>query len=218
MDYALARRTMTENQLRTYDVTDHAVLSAFETVPRENFVPAEQQALAYGDHAIVVAAEGVSRTMLPPMVLARMLQAAAVKAGDAALVVAGGSGYSAAILCQMGLSVTLVEDNESMAALARTALLSSGHDVKVFIAAFDNSAIVPAPLDLIMIEGAIESEPSALLALLGEGGRLIAVKDNGPAGRVVIYRKTGSGISQRSAFNAAAPVIPSFRRTPQFVF
>ncbi len=218
MDYTLARRTMTENQLRTYDVTDHAVLSAFETVPREKFVPPEHQALSYGDHAIQMVAGGVSRTMLPPMVLARMLQSVAAKPGEAALSIAGGSGYGASILCRMGASVTLVEENDAMAALARTALSSTGHDVTVLAGSLDAPAITAAPVDLIVIEGAIETEPSALLALLADAGRLIAIKGNGAAGRVVIYRRNGTSISQRSTFNAAAPVLPAFRRAPQFVF
>ena len=87
------RLAMVNGQLRTGEVVDHEVLAAFLNVPREKFVAPGIAALAYVDrNAPALGAK--TRRLLPPLTLARMLQAAAVKAGDRALDVGAGRGMA----------------------------------------------------------------------------------------------------------------------------
>ena len=71
-DFATQRQTMVDCQIRTFDVTDQTVISRFLDVARERFVPSSLQSLVYSDAALELRAEGETRTMLAPLVLARM--------------------------------------------------------------------------------------------------------------------------------------------------
>jgi len=48
-DFAAARLNMVESQVRTQDVTDVRIHDAMRDIPRERFVPAGRQHLAYTD-------------------------------------------------------------------------------------------------------------------------------------------------------------------------
>ena len=85
-----ARTHMIESQLRPNKVTDQRVLGAFASIRRELFVPEHLRHVAYIDEDLPL---GGGRYLMEPMVAARLLQAAAVERGDAALVVGAGTGY-----------------------------------------------------------------------------------------------------------------------------
>ena len=52
VDFARARRTMVDNQLRTSGITDWRILDAMNTVPHEKFIPDTHQSFAYLDESI----------------------------------------------------------------------------------------------------------------------------------------------------------------------
>ncbi len=220
MDFLSARRTMADNQIRTYGVTNLALLAAFESVPREAFVPAEQRAIAYTDASITIATADTTRTLMPPLVVGRMLQAAEIRAQDKVLVIGGATGYVAALISTMtSQTVTLLEDGEAMTALAKTTLAAAGYDhVSVIKGALAHGHEAGAPYTLIVIEGAIETEPSGLVSQLAEGGRLLCVVGSGRAGRVTLFTKQAGGLSGHVVFDAAAPMLADFRQPAEFVF
>ena len=112
IDFALARRMMVDGQVRTSDVTDLRIIAAMLELPRERFVSAPDTDLAYLDTdvpAIGGAADKPERHLLKPMVLAKLVQAAAVKADDRVLVVGCATGYSAALLSRLARSVVALE-------------------------------------------------------------------------------------------------------------
>ena len=89
--------------------------------PRETFVAPAMASLAYLDRD-VPALGGGERLLLAPMILAKLIQAANVRAGEKALDVAGGSGYSAAILAALGAQVVALESDAGAVAAAKTLL------------------------------------------------------------------------------------------------
>ena len=87
-DFERQRLTMVESQLRPNKVTDPRLLAAMRTLPRERFVPNRLRALAYMDETVEVfpSIDGApARFLLAPMVLARLVQLAAVQPQDAVL-------------------------------------------------------------------------------------------------------------------------------------
>src|SRR6266536_1197116 len=129
IDFAEARRTMVEGQVRTYDVTDLRVLAAMLEVPREHFVPDEKQALAYadGDLSLVNAKDGrAPRYLLKPAVLARLIQEAEIAATDRVLDVGCATGYSSAVLSKLAGSIVALEEDSHLASLAREKLAGVG--------------------------------------------------------------------------------------------
>jgi len=126
VDFAQARRTMVDGQLRTFDVNDMPLLDAMDTVPRELFVLPGRQDLAYIDQDILVSDGAERRYMLSPMILGRMIQALAIEAGERVLDVACGRGYASAVFHKLGAQVTALESDEALASVARESLSAAG--------------------------------------------------------------------------------------------
>jgi protein-L-isoaspartate(D-aspartate) O-methyltransferase len=214
VDFAALRRAMVEGQVRTYDVTDAKLLAAMETVPRERFVPVARQAVAYVDQPVAVSA---NRSLLTPMVLARMIQALDIAVSDHILDVAGGTGYSAAVLAQLGGKVVAVEPDESGADMARNcAGLPDSARIAVVSAPFEKAAADHGPFDAVLVNGALELEPTALFQHLKEGGRLVVVMGAGRSGRVMRYTKSQGHVSGMAVLDASAPLLEAFRKSEQF--
>jgi protein-L-isoaspartate(D-aspartate) O-methyltransferase len=206
------RHMMVDCQLRTYDVTDRAVLAAADAVPREAFLPQELSHLAYLDQSVPL--PGTGRALMAPMVIARMIQTLELEPGEDALEYGGGSGYGAALMARMGARATLWEPDAAALALAGPALRKA--------AATDVAITAERPsdesFDAILVSGACETIPEMLFGLLRQGGRLIALDGLGRSARVKLYQKSGETVSGRPVFDAAAPALAEFRRPPAFVF
>jgi protein-L-isoaspartate(D-aspartate) O-methyltransferase len=211
-----ARRIMVDNQIRTFDVTDRDVLSAFDHVPRHRFVEAKDEPLAYSDARLSVEGSNLARPLLQPLVLARLIQALAPQAGEHALDCFGGFGYSAALLKHMGLDVVAFESDSALAgsSTARLTALAPG----VSVLPVGNIGPHFGLFDVILVNGAVEVEPTLLLDLLKDGGRLGVIVRQGKAAQARVFLRSGRAVSSRFAFDAQAPVLPGFAPAPSFVF
>lgn len=213
---AAQRLHMVNGQLRTADVNDLDLLAAFLEVPREAFVAPQQAQFAYRDGDQPSLGSDVRR-LLAPVVLARLLQAALVKPGDRALDVGGGAGYGAAILAHLGAKVTALESDPGAAAAARKCLTNSP-EIEVLEGDLADGAKGRGPFDVIVIEGAFETAPEALLDELAENGRLVGIEANSRAQSAVLIERRGGGSSRRVLFETRAATLEVFRRTPNFAF
>ena len=208
-DFALARRAMVDSQLRPEAVTDRGVLAAMGSVARERFVPQSARAMAYFDRPLRIA-EG--RSMMPPTAIGRLLSEAGPQAGEKALVVGSGTGYSAALLKAIGLEVIALESDESLAAGAREA------GVDAIVGDLTKGAAKSAPFDLILLDGAVEEVPTEIIKQLAPNGRLVgAILDRGIA-RLVIGRAAGDSLGLRSIADADVDPLPGFERPRAFTF
>jgi protein-L-isoaspartate(D-aspartate) O-methyltransferase len=217
VDFAQARRIMVDGQLRTFDVNDMPLLDAMDSVPREHFVLPGREELAYIDQDILVSDGAERRYMLSPMILGRMIQALGIKAGDRVLDVACGRGSASAVFRDLGAQVTALESDETVAAAARQSLSAAG-DVVVVAGPLEQGHAGNAPYDAILVNGAVEIRPDALLQQLAEGGRLVCVKGRGRAARATLYVRSGDAFGERALFEAAAPLLAAFVQTPGFTF
>jgi protein-L-isoaspartate(D-aspartate) O-methyltransferase len=222
MDLVDARNRMVDGQVRTSDVTDLRILGALLGLPREVFVPQDRAALAYSDVEIPVreaSADSPARRLLTPRVLAKLIQAADIRADDRALVVGCATGYGAAIVAALAAEVVALEQDKGLAAFAAKALPAAGvRNVTVVSGPLAQGWSALAPYNVIMVEGATEIAPRALCGQLADGGRLAIIEGRGPSGRAMVYRSAGSVVSGRSVFDAAAAVLPGFAEAPSFVF
>lgn len=216
MDFELARRNMVASQIRTNEVTDSLVIEAIGKVPREKFLPTARQSLAYVDEDLEVAP---GRCLIEPMVAGRLLQLADVQPTDHALVVPCGTGYIAAVLAHMAGSVVAVEEDGAIKDGAAKLLGELGADtVAVVSATVAEGCPGQAPFDVIVFDGAVSEIPDTIKQQLADGGRLVAIVQNGPIGEATLIQRTGNAFGQRVEFDASVPILPEFAAKPEFVF
>lgn len=219
LDFAAARRTMVDCQVRTFDVTDLAVIAAFDSAPREKFVPASRQALAYSDVAVPLDGQGAGRSLLPPMFVARLLQELDLRPGESVLDAGCATGYTTFLLAHLGVRVIGLESDEAMAEAARRELSESGYpQVEIVTGAIAEGYAKGAPYDAILVNGAFEVIPQKLIDQLVDGGRLIGIEAMGSAPKATLYKRSGTALSRQPLFNCAAPVIEGLKRSPGFAF
>ena len=208
-DFAAAREAMVESQLRPQGVTDPAVIAAMGTVQRERFLPSQTRALAYVDRAVAV---GEGRFLPAPAVLDQLLTQMKAERGQRALVIGAGTGYSAAVLRAMGLKVTAVESVPELAAAARD------QRINVVDGPLEEGCSKGAPYEQILIDGAIDYIPDAIVEQLADGGRLgTAIIDRGIT-RLIVGRKVGGAFGYLSIGDAGVPALPGFTRPKAFTF
>jgi protein-L-isoaspartate(D-aspartate) O-methyltransferase len=210
------RLNMVNGQLRAGGVVDRALLAAFLETPRERFVAPAFAPLAYLDRDSPALGAKVRR-LLPPVTLARLLQAAMVNPGERALDVGGGSGYGAAILGAIGAKVVMLESDGGAAAAARTAL-TGRPNIVVVEGALETAAADLGPFDLVVVEGAFEVPPDSLIALLTDLGRLVGIDARTRPSEAVLYEKSGGALSRRALFETHADSLDGFQPGVSFAF
>jgi protein-L-isoaspartate(D-aspartate) O-methyltransferase len=215
-DFATARRHMVDNQLRTAGITDRRILGAMGAVPREIFVPADRQALAYID---TVHPLGGGRSLGAPAPVARLIELAGVGPEDRVLDVGAGTGYATAVLSHLAAHVTGLESEASLAAAARDNLSGLGVGNAVILeGAVDGSGVTAGPFDVIILEGAVDKVPDGLLRLLADGGRLVALVNGRGLAVASLYVKAGDDVTFRQEFNSTLPPLTPPTNGEVFVF
>lgn len=200
---------MVDSQLRPQGVNNPAVSEAMSAVPREKFVAAEARTLAYSDRAVPI---GGGRLMSSATVIGLLLTEIAPVAGERALVVGCGTGYSATLLKALGVNVIGLECDAALAAEARA------HGIDVAEGPLEQGWKKGAPYDFILVDGAIEYIPDGLAAQLTPVGRLgTSLVDRGIA-RLVVGRRAGNGFGLHSIADYGAAALPGFAKPRGFTF
>jgi protein-L-isoaspartate(D-aspartate) O-methyltransferase len=153
-------------ELRREGVHDERVLAAIGAVPREEFVPAEHRANAYRNAPLPI---GAGQTISQPLVVGLMTQALALTGAERVLEVGTGSGYQAAILGRLAAQIISVERFPELAARARLGCAN----VTVHVSNGSLGWPAGAPYDAIIVAAGAPEVPAALVAQLGDGGRLV---------------------------------------------
>ncbi len=187
--YASRREAML--RLLRREVRDERVLAAMAAVPREEFVPPHLRAYAYDDRALPI---GEGQTISQPLIVALMLQALEVGAGDRVLDVGTGSGYQAAVLSALAREVVTVERIEGLLGRAR-AVLTRLHCANVTMHVAGDVLGWPerAPYDAIVVAAAAPHVPRALVDQLAEGGRMVLPIGGRREQQLVRARRTPHG-------------------------
>jgi len=221
IDSKQQRLNMVESQVRPSDITDRRIIRAMLEVPREAFVPAALQALAYMDEA-VPAVEGAGgqpvRCLLAPRTFAKLVQLAEIGPDAVVLDVGCASGYSTAVLARLARAVVAIEVDAALASRATQTLRQLRvNNAAVIEGALEKGALSHAPFDAIVLEGAVARIPQQLLEQLRDGGRLVAVIAEGAFGRAQVWQRTAKLFDSRPAFDAGAPPLPGFSQPAEFV-
>jgi protein-L-isoaspartate(D-aspartate) O-methyltransferase len=215
MDFAAARSSMIENQLRTNRISDPAVIRAIADTPRETYLPRRLRGIAYIDEDIAI---GGGRVLIEPMVLARLLQEAGITASDVVLTLGDATGWASSVVSKLASTVVALDSDRDLLEAASTILAEQGVDTVATVLG-DPAAGLPAqaPFDVIVIVGAVAVIPPALPPQLAEGGRLVAVLAPRPGtGSVIRLGRTGSNLTCTALFEAGTTYLPGLAPTAPF--
>jgi protein-L-isoaspartate(D-aspartate) O-methyltransferase len=167
------------------------VLDAMRRVPRDQFVPEENRALAYGDHPLPI---GHGQTISQPFIVALMTDLLDVQPGQRVLEVGTGCGYQAAVLAELADEVQTIEVVPELARRARATLLDLGYGI-IVVHEGDGHLGLPgeAPFDRIIVTAAPDRVPPALVEQLAPGGRLVIPVGSRYAQELLIVDKDKDG-------------------------
>ncbi|KTT71649.1 protein-L-isoaspartate O-methyltransferase [Sphingomonas sanguinis] len=208
------RHAMVASQLRTTAVSDQRVVAAMARVPREVFTPEGLRPVAYRDGTLDL---GQGRAINLPMATGRLLTEAYLEAGDRVLLIGAATGYTAALLTEIVAGVVAVEEQAELAAAARTAL-SGEAKVEIVEAPLTAGHPAGAPYDVLIIDGAVEELPAALVEQVKVGGRIVTgLVENGVT-RLASGRRTEGGHGVRAFADAECTILPGFARPRAFQF
>ncbi|MEG3173143.1 protein-L-isoaspartate O-methyltransferase [Sphingomonas sp. ZB1N12] len=210
------RHAMVASQLRTNAVNDQRVVAAMGRVPREAFMPADVRALAYRDATIPL---GGGRYANLPMATGRLLTEAYLTATDRVLLIGAATGYTAAVLAEIVGSVVAVESDPALLAIARGALAGTGTgNVELVEAPMQDGHAAGAPYDVLIVDGAIETVPDALIAQVKSGGRVTAGIAERGLTRLASGRKTDGGFALAAFVDVECVGLPGFDAPKPFRF
>jgi protein-L-isoaspartate(D-aspartate) O-methyltransferase len=169
--FTALRAEMIEQQLRRRGITDNAVLSAMNAIPRHEFVPAEYRLQAYADEPLPI---GGGQTISQPYIVAVMTAALHLSGKERVLEIGTGCGYQAAVLGRLAGEVFSVECRAELAATAADRLGRLGF-TNVHVHCGDGTLGLAeiAPFDAILAAAGAPGVPAPLVAQLAEGGRMI---------------------------------------------
>jgi protein-L-isoaspartate(D-aspartate) O-methyltransferase len=130
-DYGLYRRNISlleEQVVNHFPNFNNApdILSAIRKVPRHLFVNRSYRYMAYTDNAIPTSG---GLTTSAPSVIAEMIYKTGIKRGEKLLEVGTGTGYEAAVLCEMGVRVFTIEIDKHLANRANQILVQLGYKI-----------------------------------------------------------------------------------------
>ena len=212
-DFAARRLMMVDTQVRPNDVTKFPIIEAMLTIPREAFVPAGKEEAAYAGETIAL---GKDRWLLEARNFAKMLDALNIQPNDLVLDVAGGLGYSTAVIARMAEAVVLLETEDYVAQAEANLAAQSVDNAAVIAGDLAQGAAKHGPYDAMVFEAAVEEIPQVILDQLKEGGRVIAIFQTGALGVVRLGVKREGVVYWRDSFNAAAPVLAAFKKAAVF--
>ncbi len=220
-----ARFNMIEQQIRTWDVIDPTVLQLLNDVPRERFVPAEYQGLAFADIEIPLGydSNGQLQSMLSPKLEGRILQALNVQKHQHILHIGTGSGYFTALLASLAKHVDAIEINADLSAQAAYKLAKNNIS-NVTLTVADGILGQPCEnnkqqFDAIVYTGSSPCEPVGVRQQLSIGGVLFMVLGNAPAMQAtLIQRVSETGFRENVLFETCLPALINAPQMKQFEF
>ncbi len=190
--FAAARDSMVEQQLRARGVADPRVLAALRRVPRHRFVPEHLWSQAYGDYPLAI---GEDQTISQPYIVALMTGILELRETDRVLEVGTGSGYQAAVLAELAAAVFSIDRRGGLADQARSILASLGYR-NICIRVGDGTLGWPeeAPFDGIIVTAGAPQVPRPLVEQLVMGARLVIPVGDRLTQTLTCVRRTGEGL------------------------
>ncbi len=184
--------------LRSKGITDEAVLTAINEVPRHLFLETAFLELAYDDRAMPI---GEGQTISQPFTVAFQSQLLEVKKRDKILEIGTGSGYQACVLEKLGAKVYSIERQRKLYEKTKKLLATMGYKVGCYFG--DGTLGLPsfAPFDKIIVTAGAPVVPTSLLEQLKTGGLLVIPVGDEDSQRMLRIRKEADGSATTETYD-----------------
>lgn len=156
--------------LKRKGITDERVLAAIGKTPRHLFVDENLAAFAYDDKPLPI---DKGQTISQPYTVAFQTELLRLTPGEKVLEIGTGSGYQAAVLCEMEADVYSIERHYPLYVKAQETLRQSGYHPLLFYGDGYEGLPEHAPFDKILVTAATERIPDKLLGQLRIGGLMV---------------------------------------------
>ncbi|MBY0483296.1 protein-L-isoaspartate O-methyltransferase [Nitrosomonas sp.] len=217
MNLEQTRFNMVAQQIRTWNVLDDNVLDLLYKIKREEFVPAENRAMAFVDMEIPL---GYGQVMLTPKMEARVVQELHVKNTDKILEVGSGSGYLTALLADQGAHVYSVEIIPELKTFAENNL--KAHEITNVTIELGDAArgwSKNEPYDVIVLTASTPGLPDAFQKSLNPGGRLFAIVGEDPVMEALLITCIVPGeFTTTKLFETSTPPLINALQPTRFTF
>jgi len=215
MQLETARHQMIYHQVRPWDVTDRRVLDALSAVPREDFVAAEYQSIAFTDTALPL---DCGQSMLKPVLEGRLLQHLDIQPEHRVLIVGTGSGFLTGCVAQLADQVISLELYETLSEQAARKLAALQiRNVELLVE--DYLSYTPSlQFDRILLTGALETFDPRLPEWLTTDGKALAIVGQAPAMTVDLITRDASHFMRHGLFETVVPQLDNQASKPQFSF
>ena len=180
-----ALRKRLADGLKIKGIRDERVLEAIRKIPRHLFMDSGFINFAYKDQAFPI---GAGQTISQPYTVAFQSQLLQIEKNDKVLEVGTGSGYQAAVLCEIGATVYTIERQKELYNKVHKFLPSIGYSLACFFGDGYSGLPAFAPFDKIIVTAGATEIPLALKQQLKIGGRMVIPVGNNNQEMYVIIR------------------------------
>ena len=207
---------MVQGQIKPINGMNEKLVSIFNSLNREDFMPEEFKESAYVEKNLALSNH---RVILKPELVAKIAMHIALKENENVLILGSTTGYLTAILSLIAETVIVVEEDDSFIKSSEIAIKEHNLNNVIYInKSISSGCIEQSPFNAIIIEGAVDHVPQKLLNQLENGGRLIAIlSENGLCNAKMFTRKETMFHSQQ-LFPCSLPVLHSFKEKNIFSF
>ena len=207
---------MVNGQIKPINGMTEKLVSIFNSLDREVFMPEELKERAYVEKNFALSNH---RVILKPEIVAKIAMHVGLKENENVLILGSTTGYLTAVLSLIAETVIVVEEDDSYIKSSEIATKENNLNNVIYInKSISNGCIEHSPYNAIIIEGAVDHVPQKLLNQLENGGRLIAfLSENGLCNAKIFIRKESMYYSEK-LFPCSLPVLPSFKEKNIFSF
>ncbi len=192
ISYEYQRKKMVEQQIKKRGVSDKRVLAAMETVPRHEFVEEGLKGVAYEDNPLPI---GMDQTISQPYIVALMTELLDVSEEHKVLEIGTGSGYQAAVISHLSMSVITVERIPKLFKNAKETLRKLGYNnITVVMADGSIGYREYAPYDRIIVTAASPSIPDELIDQLADSGKMVIPVGGKITQQLLVLKKEGTKV------------------------
>ena len=198
--YYQGQRAIMCSDLKAKGLAGEAVLGAMNRIPRPLFLESSFHQHAYQDKAFPIAAD---QTISHPSTVAWQSELLELRPGMKVLEIGTGSGYQAAVLCELGVKLFSIERQKALFDFSKKMLLQLGYRAELKFGDGFKGMPVFAPFDRVIVTCGAPFVPKALLAQLTAGGIMIIPVGEGTQKMVKITKQSDGSFVQKVLGDAA---------------